>query len=563
MAVLLCGIGARLVLILQGQLGYAGDCDTFLGWTLAIWKDGLGRFLSNEGFCDYPPLGLLIMWVVGHATSLLDPKLYNNDLLASALKAPSYIADLLIAAMVFAEARRLFGPKRALAALSLFYLNPVTIYNSAYWGQMDAVHTALLLGALCFIARRRWGATGFMTALAVLFKFQSIAIVPLILLETYRYRAFRGIGVFLSGAVVAAALVCLPFAWHGVLDDVLVRGYVNVVGQYNTLSPSAFNVWHLLGAPSYVDTGVPPVAALVVADGQSTIPADALPLNWLTWRKLSLAAYALSVALIISLFSYRHGTVARMAAAGQLALAFFLIPTEMHERYAHPAFAFLVIWAVTGPWRERLYALLTTMILLNLAQDLAPVGVAGLIAATIVAILLCLLVWTVCSRGQARVADLPDEEPSANELPPPASRLVAAFRGLTYVTLSAVLIGCGVAGYVAFGSWRQLANDMSVTYLSDLEPITRQQGWGRVELDRSVEGGVIMLDDKIFLRGLGTHAPSTVTYRIPAGATEFRAVLGINHCTNGQGSADASGCLVGKSAYEAATVRGGGLACDG
>jgi hypothetical protein len=71
-----------------------------------------------------------------------------------------------------------------------------------------------------------------------------------------------------------------------------------------------------------------------------------------------------------------------------------------------------------------------------------------------------------------------------------------------------------------------------------------------------------MLDDKIFLRGLGTHAPSTVTYRIPAGATEFRAVLGINQCTNGQGSADASVRLDGKIAYEAPTVRGGGQPID-
>jgi NPCBM/NEW2 domain len=76
-----------------------------------------------------------------------------------------------------------------------------------------------------------------------------------------------------------------------------------------------------------------------------------------------------------------------------------------------------------------------------------------------------------------------------------------------------------------------------VVYLSDLEPLSASQGWGELTNDRSVTGEPINVGGKFYVRGLGTHTPSEIMYAVPEGFDEFKAVVGINPATNGQGSA--------------------------
>lgn len=73
-------------------------------------------------------------------------------------------------------------------------------------------------------------------------------------------------------------------------------------------------------------------------------------------------------------------------------------------------------------------------------------------------------------------------------------------------------------------------------YLSDLEPVSVDQGWGELTRDRSVSGAPIQLADGFHLRGLGTHTPLTLTYDVPADVTYFEAAVGINRTTKNRGS---------------------------
>ncbi len=556
-AILIAGSAIRASMVVQDGLGYLPDTNFFVNWTRSLFQHGLGGFYEATGFCDYPPLFVLVMWGLGQGIAGLGESLSNEHLLRAVLKIPACLADLAIAITLLAEGRRVLGGRLAVAAAALYFLNPVSIYNSAYWGQVDAIHTAFILLSVVGMARGRWGLAGSFMAFALLQKFQSIAFVPLLLFEAYRYRRWQGLGYVLVGATVVAAWVLLPFALSGALPDVLQRGYLGVVGQYSKLSPSAYNVWHLVASPGLTDTALPETVLLAAADGRASLPADGSPLLWLSWRNLSLVAYTLGVALVLTIYSYRPGPIARAGAAGLLGLAFFLIPTEMHERYAHPAIAMLALWAVTGPWKERLFLLLSTLMLLNLTKLLPADQLATHIAAILVSLFIIMLVWmglskrrTAASPGAGRDAPQP-----APEVKPRPSLIVTWFRRLTYVAVVGAFVGGGLIAHAARDS-RAMVEDENTVYLSELSPVRAKQGWGTLQRDHSVGRRTIRMGDTVYLRGLGTHTPSTITFEVPAGYDSFVATVGIDKGTNGRGRARASVELDGREVFRSPVLSG-------
>jgi NPCBM/NEW2 domain/Glycosyltransferase family 87 len=559
LAVLVLGTAVRATIVSRGRIGYLFDIDLFAEWTRSLHEHGLSGFYQATSFSDYPPLFTLTMWLIGHAATAFDGGLTDGHLLHVLLKIPACIGDLVIALTLFVEGRRIFGDGRAVGAAALYYLNPLSFYDSAYWGQVDSIHTAMVLLSVVFIARRRWTICGLFIGLAMLQKFQAIAFVPLILFEAYRYRRWRGLGACFLGAGIAACAVLAPFAGAGVVKDVMSRAYVGVVGQYHSLSPSAFNIWHLPGlvsanksehqgvgllsiTPDMDDNAVPRVVSRVAARGRETFRADETRLLRLTWRRISLIAYSIAVALILTVGSYRSDGVTRLASAALLGLAFFLIPTEMHERYAHPTIALLAVWAVGGVWKERVFSLLSVLLLLNLTWIQPVRDIAPEIAATIVLTFVGILVWiAVGQRKKAATAEVDAHAACSNrskEPTPQPSRIISLFRWATYACTAAAIAAC-VAAVAYEPPIVEAASDGDRVYLSELTPVRAVQGWGELQTDASVTGSVIHIGDTVHMRGLGTHAPSTVSYDIPSGFDTFEAVVGIDSESSG-GSATAS-----------------------
>jgi hypothetical protein len=65
-------------------------------------------------------------------------------------------------------------------------------------------------------------------------------------------------------------------------------------------------------------------------------------------------------------------------------------------------------------------------------------------------------------------------------------------------------------------------------YLDALNPKVLQNGWGKAALNRSVAGKPLSVAGKEYPKGMGVHARSTVVCRIPARATRFVAVAGLD-----------------------------------
>ncbi len=72
----------------------------------------------------------------------------------------------------------------------------------------------------------------------------------------------------------------------------------------------------------------------------------------------------------------------------------------------------------------------------------------------------------------------------------------------------------------------KLAGPKGEMPLTSLKWHSASTGYGKVELGKSVVGKPLILGDKTFNDGIGTHANSVITYQLPEGYTRFKATAG-------------------------------------
>jgi alpha-galactosidase len=80
------------------------------------------------------------------------------------------------------------------------------------------------------------------------------------------------------------------------------------------------------------------------------------------------------------------------------------------------------------------------------------------------------------------------------------------------------------------------------SFLSDLDWLSATNGWGPVERDRSNgesgpgDGNPITIGGTVYAKGLGVHAPGTVTYYLGGGCSSLDTEVGVDDEKNGKGS---------------------------
>ncbi|MGB9591195.1 MAG: NPCBM/NEW2 domain-containing protein [Candidatus Kryptoniota bacterium] len=72
-------------------------------------------------------------------------------------------------------------------------------------------------------------------------------------------------------------------------------------------------------------------------------------------------------------------------------------------------------------------------------------------------------------------------------------------------------------------------NNHDTIKLTSLNWIKAMAGWGEVQINKSVSGGKLILNNKEFTEGIGTHSNSIIEYDIPAGYNHFKASAGLDH----------------------------------
>ena len=337
------------LVLFAGNGGYGNDLACWRASSAGIAAEGLGGAYATPGV-DYLP-GFL--WVLAGLNLLVGGALELEHMWL--VKAATLTADLCLS---IAVARHLVRRGRDPAAALLLFLNPALVYDSWIWGQVDGLFTALIGGAALALVYGKPALGAACVVLAANVKPQTVAFVPYLgFLLLHVLGASRRGWLRVAAAVSITQLAILaPFLLRGA-GDAILELLGTRVGLFPVLSMNAFNVWH------FVDRD--PMAASDLARFAG--------LSYRAWGLVLFLAASVAIALPWTAAvrrSWRDGRLGDIddrlfLALGVAGIAFFLFPTQMHERYLHPAVAFLGVDALLRG-RFALYAALSALYFLNL-----------------------------------------------------------------------------------------------------------------------------------------------------------------------------------------------------
>ena len=246
-------IAMILRMVLSYQIdGYAVDVNCFTSWGATMAQYGPLDFYQESGFCDYPPaytyiLGLdalISHWIPGISKGWI-------QVIYRFFPSLCDIISCVILNRFLKRREQSLRDNERTALLILLAFNPVTILNSAAWGQMDSVLTLLLLLVAIWAIEGKWQLSIPCYMLAALVKPQALMLGFLglcaILFAWKREPASRkkilsgtaaAIGVFAVIVVPFGIREGKPFSW-------IIEQYAKTLSSYPYATVNTANFWYL------------------------------------------------------------------------------------------------------------------------------------------------------------------------------------------------------------------------------------------------------------------------------------------------------------------------------
>ena len=348
-AIIIAGLIIRLSLIQTA--GYHDDVTIFSDWFTSIARLAPAQVYAQTPGLNYPPMAVVMYEVEAWVFHFFVHGSYTQSMLNVAVKLPAILMDAVGALLLYRIIRRYANHALALLGAAFFALNPATIYDSAFWGQNDAVPTVVALFALAELTAGSSVIAWIALTTAIFIKPPVLVLVPLLLLYPLRVsgaaRVQRIRGAILgliAAALVAEALAYAYFAHPSPLIATrhLIGQFINFSGIFNFNSLNAFNVWSVF-QPFFVSDSTKYLGISMHHWSDLLFIATA---GWIYWR------YARS-----------RSTTALFEAATLVLLAFFLLLTEMHERYMYYAVIFCGTLLFKPIYRQAALVLSITLLL--------------------------------------------------------------------------------------------------------------------------------------------------------------------------------------------------------
>jgi hypothetical protein len=311
---------------------YRGDIEHFAIWINIIQARGLFHFYDpwlRMGAWDraYPPLATLSFGAVGasYGVHVLTQASLQDPLFIVLMKLFPMACELgLIAAAYYWLRER---PVLRWLIPGLLAIYPGLIVTSGWWGQHESPYTLFLVLTLLALNKDRPKLAWLLFGIAVLLKQPAAAFTPLLLVVTFRRYGLRtlvlSLGVFgiLLGAVLA------PFAIASGPKAAL-SPYLNASDAYPNMTNNAYNFWYTVAS---LNKG-----RLLKFEEKAYVDYRRLLGNF-TYKQAGLAIFGVFV--LLSMLGTWHDALERreLVWAAALFLGFFMLPTQVHERYIYPA----------------------------------------------------------------------------------------------------------------------------------------------------------------------------------------------------------------------------------
>lgn len=367
--ILLVALFLRLIFIFGG---YHPDLGNHIDWGIKFWEYGpksfYGQSIWNVSWPNQPPgniylwalmakikdgLGVFLWWLnvnlpvfPSNLLLFLEPKLHP-----ALVKLPSIFSEIGIGWLIYLLVKKLKDDKTAKWASMIFLFNPITIYNSAIWGQTDGLINffGLLSIYLFFIKKLTLGVFTFFLSLYL--KTSLVIFTPIILILFLKQKySFKQIAISFLSSLVLITTISLPFIhnqnpFRWLFDLYIVRVFGH---QGNMLTANAFNLWALIFNVDFFRTD----------EGRF------LFFNLGQWGRglFSLISLITLVILLKGKLNWEKIFFSLMI----VAFSAFVLLTNMHERYLYPVFPYLAILAVLNRRLIIFYFILVVFHLLNL-----------------------------------------------------------------------------------------------------------------------------------------------------------------------------------------------------
>ena len=423
--VLASALALRLALALVTE-GYPYDMSCFVAWGDKLVAQGPAAFYSEGYFADYPPGYLWVLGLVGAVRAALGIAYESRWTYLLLALVPS-VCDCVSAALVYAVARRgTVGRQMALVLAAFTAFDPLLLFDTAVWKQIDGAFTLPLLLCFLLLEQRRYLPAAVWFGLALAIKPQALLFGPVlaacflagIAVEQDRLRAF---GRCFGGAALALLvplLTGIPFFGLAQLGPRLVEKYTDTMSGYPYASINAFNWLAALGG-----------------NWKSLSEPALFGMSWqqLGWVHILLVTAGLAYFAVCS----SRGRFSPLLLAAYYGIGIFTLSHCMHERYMVPGVLLTLLAAAR--WNDiRLYAAgvglsLTGFINLAAVYSLtgtedewltsatsATVAILTGLGETVCFVLLLFAVWDITRHGhtlalpagRVNAAATPDAQPA-------------------------------------------------------------------------------------------------------------------------------------------------------
>ncbi|MCK5059439.1 MAG: hypothetical protein KAT34_22510 [Candidatus Aminicenantes bacterium] len=305
--------------------GYPTDIACFKAWAGMAAEKGLPEFYLSDAFVDYPPGYIYILYLLGLLRKLFSLS-FDSTAFLILIKSPAIIADLITSLIIFRIGKKKIGFASASFLSLLYAFNPVVIFDSTVYGQVDSIPTLLVLIVLIFLYEDRLELASVVFVIAVLVKPQALIFSPVILFAFIRTNITKKehiktffISAFLSA--VTFVIIILPFSLKQ--DPFrIIHLYKKTLASYPFASLNAFNLFALFGGNLAQET------------------ETFFIFSYKTWGFIFIAAIVAFSALLY--FKSRDSSRVFFTALFIMA-AVFVLSAKMHERYLFPAIVLALV----------------------------------------------------------------------------------------------------------------------------------------------------------------------------------------------------------------------------
>jgi Gpi18-like mannosyltransferase len=320
------------------------DMNSFRGWTTGLIQYGISNFYSSM-WSDYPPGYMYVLWLTGKAYQLFDPALQhtNGTLLIALIKLGPILADIGGAILIWQILKERISLNSAYAASLSYAFNPLIIFVSAVWGQVDSILIFMMLLVVFLLLQERFIAAGLIGAISLIVKPQGLFLAPLFFCSQWFKQAWWKWAVAVTASLGMIWSMVLPFYWQqrdfSSIGAVLISPFqwlyqrmMATAATYPYASVNAFNIWAAVNWQP-----------------------DKAELFNLSYRLIGLGLLGTLLAWM-GVFLYKNRQNSAFFLAGAIILiGMFMLPTRMHERYILPAITFLAIAAAFIPSIRSIY----------------------------------------------------------------------------------------------------------------------------------------------------------------------------------------------------------------